>query len=70
MEIRLIAKNKLENRLKIAKADTVQTNCRRDRVHRRPEPRSLTRQSSDRSRLSTQQVVTLASTSPNRHRDR
>ena len=36
----------------------------------RPEPRTLTRQSSRRSRLSTQQVVTLASTSPNHHGDR
>ena len=33
MEIKLIAKNKPENRLKIAKADAVQTNRRHARVH-------------------------------------
>ena len=69
MEIRLIAKNKPENWLKIKKADMVQTNRRRDRVPRRPEPRSLTHRSSCQSRLSTQQAVMLASTSPTRHGD-
>ena len=70
MDIRLIVKNKSENQLKIAKADAIQTNRYRDRVYRRPEPRSLTRQSDRRSRLSTQQVVTLASTSLNHRGDR